>query len=50
MLLLRTFLPVFFGDNAGALLREGPALRPSAMFSLSKSVDMFVVQLSALQS
>ena len=39
MLLLRVFRAVFFGDREGALNDE-PAIRPSAMFSLLKSLAM----------
>jgi hypothetical protein len=38
MLLLRVFLAGFFGGKDGVVLRVDAAVRPAAMFSLSKSV------------
>jgi hypothetical protein len=45
MLLLRAFRDDFLGDNGVGLVKESPATRPSAMFSLPASLVMVVVGL-----
>lgn len=44
MLLLRVLLEDFLGDNEGALLKDEPATRPSAIFSLPESLAMIARQ------